>query len=77
MSELEERYQEIVDSIKKGAARKGNEVHDTRHNAKEQVKRENAAAAEAESTLAAQEIERRSMKRSRTAANQRGCSSSA
>ena len=75
MSELEERYQEIVDTIKKAAARKGNEVHDTRNNAKEQVKRENAAAAaEAESTLAeaeAQEIERRSMKRSSTAANQR------
>ena len=68
-------YQEIVDTIKKAAARKGNEVHDTRNNAKEQVKRENAAAAEAESTLAeaeAQEIERRSMKCSSTAANQRG-----
>ena len=75
MSELEERYQEIVDTIKKAAARKGNEVHDTRSNAKEHVKRENAAAAEAESTLAeaeAQEIERRSMKCSSTAANQWG-----
>ena len=75
MSHFEERYQEIVDTIKKAAARKGNEVHDTRNNAKEQVKRENAAAAEAESTLAeaeAQETERRSMKRSSTAANQRG-----
>ena len=54
MSELEERYQEIVD----------------------QVERENAAAAaEAESTLdeaVAQEIERRSMKRSSKVANQRG-----
>ena len=72
MSELEERYQEIVDTIKKAAARKGNEVHDTRNNAKEQVKRENAAASQAESTLAeaeAQEIERRSMKYSSTAAN--------
>ena len=47
MSELEERYQEIVDT-KKAAARKANEVHGTRNNAKEQVKRENAAAAEAE-----------------------------
>ena len=75
MSELEERYQEIVDTIKKAAAKKGNEVHDTRNNAKDQVKRENAAAAaEAESTLVdavAQEIERRSMKRSSTVANQR------
>ena len=68
MSELEERYQEIVDTIKKAAARKGNEVHDTRNNAKEEDKRENAAAAEAE----AQEIERRSMKCSSTAAKQRG-----
>ena len=29
MSELKERYQEIVDTIKKAAAKKGNEVHDT------------------------------------------------
>ena len=76
MSELEERYQEIVDTIKKAAAKKGNEVHDTGNNAKDQVERENAAAAaEAESTLVeavAQEIERRSMKRSSTVANQRG-----
>ena len=59
MSELEERYQEIVDTIKKAAAKKGNEVHDTRNNKKDQVERENAAAAEAESTLTeaeAQEI---------------------
>ena len=58
MSELEERYQEIVDT-KKTAAKKGNEVHDTRNNAKDQVERENAAAAEAESTrteAVAQEI---------------------
>ena len=40
MSELEERYQEIVDTIKKAAARKGNEVHDTDNNAKDQVERE-------------------------------------
>ena len=76
MSELEERYQEIVDTIKKAAAKKGNKVHDTGNNAKDQVERENAAAAaEAESTLVeavAQEIERRSMKRSSTVANQRG-----
>ena len=50
MSELEERYQEIVDTIKKAAAKKGNEVHDTRNKAKDLVERENAAAAEAEST---------------------------
>ena len=59
MSELEERYQEIVDTIKKAAAKKGNEVHDTRNNAKDQVERENAAATEAESTFTeaeAQEI---------------------
>ena len=58
-SELEERFQEIVV-----------------YNAKDQVERENAAAAaEAESTLVeavAQEIQRRSMKRSSTVANQRG-----
>ena len=44
-------------------------------NAKAQVKRENAAAAEANRTLEeaeVQEIERRSMKRSSTVANQRG-----
>ena len=76
MSELEERYQEIVDTIKKAAAKKGNEVHDTKNNAKDQVERKNAApAAETESTLVeavAQEIESRSMKRSSTVANQRG-----
>ena len=53
-------------------------VHDTGNNAKDQVERKNAAAAaEAESTLVeavAQEIERRSMKRSSTVANQRGVS---
>ena len=74
--ELEERYQEIVDTIKKAAAKKGNDVHDTRNNAKDQVEKENAApAAEAESTLVeavAQEIERRSMMRSSTVTDQRG-----
>ena len=86
--ELEERYQEIVDTLKKAAAKKGHEVHDTGNNAKDQVERENPAAAEAEHTLTeaeaqciaaestlveavAQEIERRSMKRSSTVANQR------
>ena len=63
-------------TLKKAAAKKENEVHDTRNNAKDQVERENAAAAaEAESTLVeavAQEIERRSMKRSSKVANQRG-----
>ena len=76
MSELEERYQELVDTIEKAAAKKENEVHVTRNNAKDQVERENAAAAvEAEGTLVeavAQEIERRSMKRSSKVANQRG-----
>ena len=51
MTELEERYQEIVDTIKKAVAKKGNEVHDTRNNVKDQVERENPAAAEAENTL--------------------------
>ena len=74
MSELEKDTKKSL-TQKKAAAIKGNEVHDTRNNAKDQVKRKSAAAAEAESTLAeaeAQEIERRSMKRSSTAANQRG-----
>ena len=49
MSEVEEGYQEIVETIQKAAAKKENEVHDTRNNAKDQVERENAdAAAEAE-----------------------------
>ena len=63
MSELEKRYQEIVDTIEKS------------HAAKAQDRRENAAATEANRTLEeaeAQEIERRSMKCSSTAANQRG-----
>ena len=51
MTELEERYQEIVDTTKKAAAKKENEVHDTRNNVKDQVERENPAAAEAENTL--------------------------
>ena len=50
VSELEERYHEIVDITKK-AARKGNEIHDTKNNAKE-VKKDKAAAAKDESTLA-------------------------
>ena len=51
-SELEERYQDIIVTIKKkAAAKKENEVHDTRNNAKDQMGRKNAAAtAEAEST---------------------------
>ena len=67
-SELEERYQDIIVTLKKAAAKKENEVHDTRNNSKDQVERQNAAAAaEAESTFAetvAQETERRIMKRS-------------
>ena len=74
-SEFEERYQDIIVTIKKAAAKKENEVHDTGNNAKDQMKRKNAAAAaEAESTLVdavAQETER-SMKRSSKAENQRG-----
>ena len=60
---------------KRAAATKGNEAHDTRTDAKAQVKRENAAAAEANRTLEeaeVQEIDRRSMKCSSTVANQRG-----
>ena len=46
MSELEKRYQDIIVTIKKAAAKKENEAHDTRNDAKN-----TAAAAEAESTL--------------------------
>ena len=71
-SELEERYQDIIVTIKEAAAKK----YDTRNNAKDQMEKKNAAAAtEAESTLVetvAQEIERRSMKRSGKVANPRG-----
>ena len=79
MSELEERYQEIVDTIKKAAAKKGHEVHDTTNNAKDQVEKENVAAAEAESThteaeaqeIAAAEAEsKRSKEEARSAAAQ-------
>ena len=51
MTELEERYQEIVDTIKKAAAKEENEVHDTRNNVTDEVERENPAAAEAQNTL--------------------------
>ena len=71
MPELEKRDQEIVDTIKKTAATKGNEAYDTRKNAKAQVKRENAAAAEGDRTLEEAE-ERRIMKRRSIVANQRG-----
>ena len=75
-SELEERYQDMIDTVKKAAAKKENEVHDTRNDAKDQVEKENAAAAaEAEITLVdaeAQETEGRSTKRSSKAENQRG-----
>ena len=70
--ELEERYQDIIVTIKKAAAKKENELHDT-NNAKDQMERKNAAAAaEAESTLvdtAAQETEGSSTKRSSKAGN--------
>ena len=36
MSELEKRYQEIIATIKKAAAKKENEAHDTRNDAKDQ-----------------------------------------
>ena len=66
--ELEERYQDIIVTIKKAAAKKENEAYDTRNNAKAQMERKNAAAAaEAENTLVetvAQENEGRSKKRS-------------
>ena len=61
--------------FKKIVVKNGNEVHDTRNNAKDVERKNAAAAAEAESTLVdavAQETERRSMKRSSKVANQRG-----
>ena len=72
MPELE-KYHEIVETMKNTAATTGNQAHDTRKDAKAQVKRENAAAAEANRTLEeaeALESERRSMKSSSTVANQ-------
>ena len=62
MSELEKRYQDIIVTIKKAAAKKEKELHDTRNDANN-----TAAAAEAESTLVenvAQETEGKSKKRS-------------
>ena len=70
MSDLEKRYQEIIVTIKKAAAKKEKEAHDTRNDAKN-----TAAAAEAESTLVvnvAQETEGRSKKRRSKDDNQRG-----
>ena len=76
MPELEKRYQEIVETIKKKPPpQKEMRHYDTRKDAKAQVKRENAAAAKANRTLEeaeVQEIERRNMKSSSTVANQRG-----
>ena len=69
MSDLEKRYQEIIVTIKKAAAKKEKEAHDTRNDAKN-----TAAAAEAESTLVvnvAQETEGRSKNRSSKDDNQR------
>ena len=69
MSELEKRYQDIIVTIKKAAAKKEKEAHDTRNDAKN-----TAAAAEAESTLVvnvAQETEGRSKKRSSKDDNKR------
>ena len=74
--ELEERYQDIIVTIKKAAAKKEIEAHDTRNNAKDQMERKNAAAAaEAESTLVdtvAHETEGSTTKRSSKAGNLRG-----
>ena len=70
MSDLEKRYQEIIVTIKKAAAKKRKEAHDTRIDVKN-----TAAAAEAESTLVgnvAQETEGRSKKRSSKDDEQRG-----
>ena len=61
-SELEKRYKEIIVTIKKAAAKKEKEAHDTRNDAKNTT-----AAAGAESTLVenvAQETEDKSKKRS-------------
>ena len=73
--ELEERCQDIIVTLEKAAAKKENEAHDTRNNAKDQMERKNAAAAaEAESTLVetvAQDTEGRSKKRSSKDDNQR------
>ena len=51
MLELEKRFHEIVDTTRKKPLPQWNWAHDTRKNAKAQVKRENAAAAEANRTL--------------------------
>ena len=79
--ELEERHQDIIVTIKKAAAKKEIEAHDTRNSAKDQMERTNAAAAaEAESTpveTVAQETEGRSMKRSSKVDNQRGTAAAA
>ena len=69
MSDLEKRYQEIIVTLKKAAAKKEKEAHDTRNDAKN-----TAAAAEGESTLVvnvAQETEGRSKKRRSKDDNQR------
>ena len=39
MSELEKRYQDIIVTIKKAAAKKENEAHDTRNDAKDKMER--------------------------------------
>ena len=76
MSELENRYQDIIVTIKKAAAKKENEAHDTRNDAKDKIERKNAAAAsEAESTIVdtvAHQTEGRSKKRSSKDDDQRG-----
>ena len=73
---VEKRYQDIIVTIKKAAAKKENEVHDTRNNPKDQMGRKNAAAAlEAESTLVdtvALETEGNTTERSSKAGNLRG-----
>ena len=75
------RHQEIVDTLKKKAAAIKEKMDMTQGiTQKAQNRRENAAATEANRTLEeaeAQEIERRSMKCSSIAANERGGYSSA
>ena len=75
MFELEEKCQEIVDTMKKAAAKKMKYMTQEITRKIKSKNKNAAAAAEAESTLVeavAQEIERRSLKRSSKVANQRG-----
>ena len=80
MSELEERYQEIVDTNKKPPPKK--EMKYMTQEITRKIKSKERTPQQQQKLKAhveavAQEIERRSMKRSSTAANQRGVPSSA